>query len=144
MFGVFYARRMALALEEGEPERREVIQTEDDWGYRQPMTGVMQARRVALALALEEDQPAQQQRRRMRKRRSIWVHAIFQKRKEKGVYHHLVQELKLHEDRFQEYFRMTRLQFQELLQMVGPLIQKNDTILRESIGPEKRLAICIQ
>ncbi|XP_034054780.1 protein ANTAGONIST OF LIKE HETEROCHROMATIN PROTEIN 1-like [Gymnodraco acuticeps] len=45
---------------------------------------------------------------------------------------------------FQQYFRMSKHVFDELLQKVGPLITKADTHMRFSIAPAERLAICLR
>ncbi|XP_034071578.1 uncharacterized protein LOC117545744 [Gymnodraco acuticeps] len=45
---------------------------------------------------------------------------------------------------FQQYFRMSKDAFDELLGKVGPLIAKADTRMRLSIGPAERLAICLR
>ena len=68
-------------------------------------------------------------RRKNRKRkRHFWVHDIHLARDEYGEFHQLIsRELALHEDCFFQYFRMYHDQFDELLAMVGPLIQKENT-----------------
>ncbi|KAL0151511.1 hypothetical protein M9458_053163 [Cirrhinus mrigala] len=81
--------------------------------------------------------------RQKHKRRSVWVHKTIQARSRHGEYHRLVQELRLDEVRFQQYFRLDRTQFDELLRRVGPLIAKDDTRIRRAISPGERLAICL-
>ncbi|KAL2096773.1 hypothetical protein ACEWY4_005980 [Coilia grayii] len=53
-------------------------------------------------------------------------------------------ELRLHSDLFQQYFRLSRELFDELLARVGPRIAKMDTPFRKAIGPAQRLAICLR
>ncbi|XP_034059840.1 protein ANTAGONIST OF LIKE HETEROCHROMATIN PROTEIN 1-like [Gymnodraco acuticeps] len=83
-------------------------------------------------------------RRRPRIVRRCWVHTILRKRLQRGEYHVLVQELRLDGVLFQQYFRMSKDAFDELLGKVGPLIAKADTRMRLSIGPAERLAICLR
>ena len=82
--------------------------------------------------------------RHKRKRRSIWVHETIRARRQHGEYHRLVQELRLDEVRFQQYFRLDRTQFEVLLRRVGPLICKENTRFRRAISPGERLAICLR
>ncbi|KAL2093032.1 hypothetical protein ACEWY4_010344 [Coilia grayii] len=60
------------------------------------------------------------------------------------VGHRLVLELRLDSDLFQQYFRLSRELFDELLARVGPSISKLDTRFRRAIGPAQRLAICLR
>ncbi|XP_034097002.1 protein ANTAGONIST OF LIKE HETEROCHROMATIN PROTEIN 1-like [Gymnodraco acuticeps] len=83
-------------------------------------------------------------RRRPRIVRRCWVNTILRKRLQRGEYHVLVQELRLDGVLFQQYFRMSKDAFDELLGKVGPLIAKADTRMRLSIGPAERLAICLR
>ncbi|KAK7162472.1 hypothetical protein R3I93_006702 [Phoxinus phoxinus] len=82
--------------------------------------------------------------RRKRKRRSVWIHETIRARGHDGEYHRLVQELRLDEVRFQQYFRLDRTQFDVLLRRVGPLIAKENTNYRRAISPGERLAICLR
>jgi len=77
-------------------------------------------------------------------KRRFWIHDVIRKRSELGEYHRLVQELRLDSTRFQQYFRMTPTKFDELLSLVGPLIQREDTSFRKAIEPGQRLAITIR
>ena len=83
-------------------------------------------------------------KRRARRRRSIWVHSILRTRRLHGEYHRLVQELRLDDARFQQYFRLVKTQFDHLLTKVGPRISRLDTSYRRAIGPGERLAICLR
>ena len=81
---------------------------------------------------------------RRRKRRKNWVHDIIRKRRHYGEFHRLVPELRLDEQRFVQYFRMTPGMFDYLLQVVGPIIRKMTTNYRKVISPQHRLAICLR
>ena len=79
-----------------------------------------------------------------RRRRRIWVHEILQGRLQHGVFHRLVQELRLDEDRFQRYFRLDREQFDSLLSKIGPLITMQHNNYRRPIPPAESVAICLR
>jgi hypothetical protein len=82
--------------------------------------------------------------RRLRRRRTVWIHPILRRRQQLGEFHRLVQELRLDEQRFFQYFRMTPETFENLLHIVGPHIRKQTTNYRNPISPQQRLAICFR
>ncbi|XP_056464855.1 uncharacterized protein LOC130404233 [Gadus chalcogrammus] len=82
--------------------------------------------------------------RRKRKRRRVWVHDILRRRPQLGEFHHLLQELRLDDGRFQLYFRLSRAQFDDLLARVGARISRQDTNYRRSISAAERLSICLR
>lgn len=82
--------------------------------------------------------------RRRPKRRRVWVHDILRRRTQLGEYHHLLQELRLDDGRFQRYFRLTVAQFEDLLARVGAWISRLDTNYRRSIPAAERLSICLR
>ena len=81
--------------------------------------------------------------KQQRRKHKYWIHPLLLKRKTHRSYHHLVQELRLHSNKFQEYFRMSIEKFEELLNLVGPLLQKHPRN-REPISPEQRFSICLR
>lgn len=81
---------------------------------------------------------------RKSKRRRVWVHDILQRRRQLGEYHHLIQELRLDDGRFQRYFRLTVSQFEDLLTRIGAKISRQDTNYRRSIPAAERLSICLR
>lgn len=77
-------------------------------------------------------------------KKRFWVRKIFTERKQKGEYHLLVQELRLHDQEyFFKYFRMTPSKFEVLLRMVAPFITKS-SFKREAICPSERLAVTLR
>ncbi|KAK5606376.1 hypothetical protein CRENBAI_022217 [Crenichthys baileyi] len=52
------------------------------------------------------------ERRRLAPLRLVWIHQTIQRRSEFGEFHHLLQELRAEEDRFQRYFRLSPAQFE--------------------------------
>ena len=77
-------------------------------------------------------------------RRSVWVHDILRRRTELGEFHRLLQELRLDDNRFQRYLRLTGAQFEDLLARVGARISRLDTNYRRSIPAAERLSICLR
>lgn len=86
-------------------------------------------------------------RNRLKKKRyekSMWIRQIYKERKEKGEFHLLIKEMKLHDHAlFFQYFRMNPTQYDHLLHQVGPYIQKSFK-KRESIGPSERLSVTLR
>ena len=67
-----------------------------------------------------------------RKKRSVWVKpwAWLQRRNKLGVYHTLLQELRIEaEDEYKKFLRMSPEVFDELLTLVKPEIEKETTKL---------------
>ena len=92
---------------------------------------------LALLLADEENTTGRE--------RKIWTREWIGKRKERGAFHQLVQEM-LAEDEpaFEKYFRMSKEKFFELVRRREPNITKQDTRMRESIKPEERVAVTLR
>ena len=82
--------------------------------------------------------------RRKPKRRRVWVHNILHRHTQLGLYHHLQQELRLDDSRFQRYFRLTTAQFDDLLSRIGARISRQDTNYRRSVPAAERLSICLR
>ena len=82
--------------------------------------------------------------RRRKRRRSNWVDPIRLARQQQGEYHNLIQEIRMNEVLFHQYFRMSVGQFDALLARVGPRIMKRNTQFRQAICPAQRLAICLR
>ncbi|CAM4723228.1 unnamed protein product [Leuciscus chuanchicus] len=96
-------------------------------------------RRVsALPVVDESEQRCRDHRRR------IWVHQTLRRRTQFGEFHHLLQELRLDDGRFQRYFRLSRAQFDDLLSRIGARITLQDTNYRRSIPAAERLSICLR
>ena len=76
--------------------------------------------------------------------RTCGVHPVKESREELGEFHTLVLELRNYPDRFQKYMRLTVEEFDEVLELVAPLIVKKTTNWRRPISPDERLAICLR
>ncbi|MED6240301.1 hypothetical protein ATANTOWER_018998 [Ataeniobius toweri] len=84
------------------------------------------------------------ERRRLAPPRRVRILQTIQRRSEFGEFHHLLQELRAEEDRFQRYFRLSPDQFDNLLTRISARISYQDTNYRRSISTEERLSICIR
>ena len=80
-----------------------------------------------------------------RKRRKFCVRDIFAKREMHGEYQHLLPDL-LSRDRgfYLRYLRMNPERFEHLLSLVKDKISKENTNVRTSISPRKRLVLTIR
>ena len=68
-------------------------------------------------------------REKIKKR--FWVRKIYAERLQKGEFHLLVQDLRLHDQEyFFKYFRMSPTTYEELLAFVAPISVKQRTIMR--------------
>lgn len=76
-------------------------------------------------------------------KKHFWVHPLFQLRHIYGFYEAIFPTLSLHGDKFQNYLRITTIQFEELLCLVGSLISKQNAI-REPIPAAARLAMTLR
>lgn len=82
-----------------------------------------------------------------RKPRSIWVKKWLEKRQSDGAYMKLLSELCFGSDRddalFRNFLRMSQQNFNEILAMVEPLIERKVTNFRMPISAGERLAITL-
>lgn len=85
------------------------------------------------------------ERSRKKKKRIMWTKPWISNRMEFGIYHALVAELQVADEvSYRNFLRMDLSSFEELLHKVGPLICKENTIMRRSIAPEERLALTLR
>lgn len=82
-----------------------------------------------------------------RKQRRIWVKRWLEKRQSDGMYMKLLSELRYGYDKddylYRNFLRMSHANFSELLAMVEPLIEKQNTHFRMAISAGERLAITL-
>ena len=82
-----------------------------------------------------------QRKREKKNQRKMWVRKIYQERKQKGEFHLLINEMRLHDhELFFRYFRMSPTRYEHLLEQIGHVITKS-SIKREPIGPSERLKL---
>lgn len=80
---------------------------------------------------------------KINRKRSKWVKQWLINRQ---VYSHmhLINELRLEPDDYRNYMRMDENSYTELLELVSPLLQKEDTIMRLAITPHERLSTTLR
>ena len=73
----------------------------------------------------------------------MWVHPFNKMRGEKGEFVIHYYDLRQDEDKFFGMYRMSVNKFDELLQLVTPLIERQPNNYRESVSPEERLVVAL-
>lgn len=80
-----------------------------------------------------------------KKKRSIWIRKWIGRREDLGVSSRLLRELCVEDPH--EYFKfmiMLELKFEELLELVTPIIRKSNTIMRQAISCKTKLEITLR
>ena len=102
---------------------------------------------AALCLGLLHGEDEERRRKRNRK---VYMRQWISRREERGVFHQLIRELEVGDVvAYTEFFRMTKEQFCFLLRKVSPLIQKKEqptpiNAVRATIQPDERLAVALR
>jgi hypothetical protein len=78
------------------------------------------------------------------KKKLMWVHKCFRSRKSEGEYWTLYKELADDEMKFYQYFRMSKHEFNYLLQKIEKDLKNKNTTLREAISPVEKLTTCVR
>lgn len=89
----------------------------------------------------DEEQPKE---KKQRAERTTWVKDWLVERKNEGFYWKLNKELETDADLYRNFFRMTKEDFDFILNLIQPSIQKQDTSMRESIPAGERLALTLR
>ncbi|XP_063602319.1 uncharacterized protein LOC134778434 [Penaeus indicus] len=77
-------------------------------------------------------------------RKRLWMKPWLQK-KDRSVYHKLIEETRVADGSvFYDFHRMNRQNFDVLLNLVAPLIQKETTQLRDTISAPERLSLTLR
>ena len=79
--------------------------------------------------------------------RQYWVRPIFSQRAQQGVFHHLVQELRLADTEYHfRYLRMSKEMFDYIVSLVSPLIYRRSYFSRHrlQISVEERVALTLR
>lgn len=83
--------------------------------------------------------------RRRRRMRSVWVRDWVRRRNELGCYSKLLRELENEVPQlYKNFLRMNIADFNNLLEIVSPLIKKENSNMREAIPPGERLALTLR
>ena len=84
-------------------------------------------------------------KKKQKKLRAYWTKPWLLRRTSFGHYENLMKELALEDPcSFRNFVRMDQTMFNELLQRVGPRIEKKDTFFRKAIEPGLRLSITLR
>ena len=82
---------------------------------------------------------------RRKRKKSVWMRDWLQRRVLYGQREKLVAELREEDARgYKNYMRISPELFQELLERVGPRLEKGDTFMRKALRPTHRLAIALR
>jgi hypothetical protein len=95
---------------------------------------------AAIALMLDEEE---KNASLSDKKKRMWFHKCFRSRKSEGEYWTLYKELADDELKFCQYFRMSKHQFNYLLQKFKKDLKKKDTFFLDAISPVEKLATCL-
>jgi len=80
-----------------------------------------------------------------KKKRSCWTRGWLERRSVLGFSHTLVPELMCEDSaEFRSMFRMDMTAFEHLLELVAPLIAKENTVMRMSISPRDKLLVTLR
>ena len=112
---------------------------------RQRMLVAEEVNLLAAIAVLYVRRANRRRRPRQRARKRFWVKPWLLRRPIIGQYEHLLQELNREDVRsFKNFLRIPPELFHEMVERVGPLIQKNDTFWRKALDPGLRLAITLR
>ena len=76
--------------------------------------------------------------------REVWVHPLNTARTSKGEFYTLYPDFQHYPKKFFGVFRVDQNQFDNLLQRVTPLLQKQDMNYQASISPEQLLVVTLR
>ena len=85
------------------------------------------------------------QKKRQKQKRRWWVRPRVERRSTSGAYNTLLKELRIEDpQQFKIFLRMSATDLEEILRVVGPLITKKDTVMRNAIPAKERLAVTLR
>ncbi len=88
---------------------------------------------------------ARRKRAMKRPRRKTWTNKWLLRRASQGVFSNLLQEIDAEDpEKFTQFHRLNREQFEEVWSKVAPIIEKKDTQMRSCIGSRERLSITLR
>ena len=78
-------------------------------------------------------------------KRNCWVKNWVRRRDRQGAYTQLICELQLEDaQQFRNFTRMSAVEVQSLVNMLGPVIGKQDTAMRNAISVEERAMVTLR
>jgi hypothetical protein len=79
---------------------------------------------------------------RRKVKRKCWIKNWVRRRDRQGAYMQLISELQLEDaQQFRNFTRMSAVEVQSLVNMLGPVIGKQDTAMRIAISMEERVIV---
>ena len=78
------------------------------------------------------------------KTRAFWVHPLFEERRQKGDFYVLYPDLRHFAPKFFAMYRMNPQNFDRLLGLVGPHLEKKWTKMRAPISLEQKLVVTLE
>lgn len=81
--------------------------------------------------------------RSRRKRRLYWTHPYIERNINCRLFI-AARELLEDDSVFHSFYRMSKTTYQNLLQIVGPLLQKQNTNMRDCVSPDERILITLR
>ncbi|CAH1993163.1 unnamed protein product [Acanthoscelides obtectus] len=83
-------------------------------------------------------------KKRQRRRRRYWVQPFLQDRFKFGTFNTLLEKLREDEEKFSNFFRMSRESFDKLLRILRNHLTHEDTNMKNCISPAERLAVTVR
>lgn len=101
-------------------------------------SGVVAACALIVAVTLQKGQ-------RMRRKRRVWTREWILGQEAQGAFHQLMQEIRAMDTySYTNFVRMDASTFEELLSMIAPRIEYQDTVMRQAVLPAERLAVTLR
>jgi len=83
--------------------------------------------------------------KRRKVKRKCWVKNWVRRRDQQGAYTQLIRELQLEDaQQFRNFTRLSAVEVQSLVNMLGPVIGKKDTAMRNAISVEERVIVTLR
>lgn len=82
--------------------------------------------------------------KKKKRKRRYWVHPILRDRLVHGQFVTLYPKLRMYDNKFFDYLRMSIKSFDELIELIRQDISCSETHLRPSVSPEEKLVITLR
>ena len=82
-------------------------------------------------------------KKKKRRTHRFWVNPLILRTHRFGIFDILMEDWEGNEEKFKQFFRLSKAQFNEVLLLVEEDLQKH-CLSREPVSPKKRLAICLR
>ncbi|RVE43036.1 hypothetical protein evm_012307 [Chilo suppressalis] len=92
---------------------------------------------VFIATLAEEEEKSNQSRR-------FWVNNLWKQRYMSGEFNNLFNDLRYDVRKFYDYYRMSYENFESLVHLLRPYMEKKQSRFRSSIPVEERLSVCLR